>query len=83
VNEALIPPLLQAESAAWYLFSFVYGSSYIMFLFLLFLGHIINSNITCLHKDKRKSCQQEQPDIKEKKKVVIERTWTSKEKSII
>jgi hypothetical protein len=44
----LIPPLLQAESAAWYLFSFVYGSSYIMFLFVLFLGHIINSNVTCL-----------------------------------
>jgi hypothetical protein len=50
VNEALIPPLLQAESAAWYLFSFVYGSSYIMFLFVLFLGHIINSNVTCLHR---------------------------------
>jgi hypothetical protein len=34
--------------------------------------------------DKSKSCQQEHPDIKEKKeKVIRERTWTSKEKSII
>lgn len=53
-EEALIPPLLQAESAAWYLFSFVYGSSYIMFLFVLFLGHIINSNVTCLHRWQKK-----------------------------